>query len=611
MFFPRRLTPLLIAGLALLLPPVIAQAAPNTGMVDIACGSFAQVNDGAFGLPGPFDGEESFETLSFNGQLYLGMEADSTQGARLWRTRPGVAIPQSQADWEEVAADANGLPFGQPSVAQNDHIDSLATFGGYLYASTANAGSNLLGTRVFRSLSGDPNSWEDAVSNLGPGFGNTSNINFKDMQIFDGQLCGGTQNWSTGAQVWCTADGNNWAQKNIGGFGVSNPLITNVEVWSGAVFTNALYFGVQNLGPSRTNQNDDVAKLYRTTDLDGSPVWSEVFSGEIGSKRADLIGEFDGYLYLAVQSPTGIKVYRSSSGDAGSWAWVNTPGMDGDPANASILVDGAAAYNGALYIAVSNPAGFELWRTKGSLQPDLRVDWTQVGGSGLTDAANSLAELVVFNGYLYAWATNYTSGQSVLAAECAYEQTLTISGAGAYTFEPEIGAAIEFIALGQPAVTAVTVRAFPGAWDTQGVTVNGVTPVQRHYEISADGNGFLASLTLRYTDAEFAASGIASETSAYQAQWTGSEWAACQGVNTTANPTENTVTCGGVTSFSTLEISGQAIQEPTALTLLGLAGDSPLNDVGWLVALAALLLLSGILLLRLALRWSLAIQSRN
>ncbi len=48
----------------------------------------------------------------YQDRLYLGMEADNSLGARLWRTKVGIAYPGDQADWEEVAADANGLPFG-------------------------------------------------------------------------------------------------------------------------------------------------------------------------------------------------------------------------------------------------------------------------------------------------------------------------------------------------------------------------------------------------------------------------------------------------------------------------------------------------------------------
>ncbi|MGB9521583.1 MAG: hypothetical protein ACPL6F_02390, partial [Anaerolineales bacterium] len=396
-----------------------AQAAVEQSTL-YSCQPFVQVNDNAFGLGGGSDGtfssEEGFEVLVFNGQLYVGMEADNIYGARLWRTKSGVTIPASQADWEEVVADANGKPFGVENVTQNDHIDSLAEFNGYIYVSTANGGSNYLGTRIFRSPSGNPNSWQDAIAAYGAGFGDINNTNFKDMQVFNGYLCGGTQNWLTGAQVWCTNNGTTWTQKNSGGFGTNR----TTEIWSGYVYNNALYFGVQNLGALRSDNNDDVGKLYRTTNLNGTPTWTEVFSSPTGNlNRVDILGDLYGYLYIGSRSASGAVIFRSASGDPGTWTQVSLPGMDGDVNNAGFIVDGATIYDGALYVAVFNlKDGFELWRTSGTLQPNGLVDWEQIGTNGLTDKNNVYAELIVFNTNLYAWTSNYVNGQKVLRSNC-------------------------------------------------------------------------------------------------------------------------------------------------------------------------------------------------
>lgn len=401
-----------------------AQAANPTSSLP-ACQPFVQVNANAFGLGGGADGtfssEEGFEVTVFNGQLYLGMEADNTLGARIWRTKAGVSVPSSQADWEEVAADPQGYPFGVSNITQNDHIDSLAVFNGYIYASTANGGSSTYGTRVFRSSSGNPNSWEDALANIGAGFGSAQNTNFKDMQVFDGWLCGGTQNWLYGAQVWCSQDGLNWTQKNISGFGLTQYNNKTVEVWSGFVYQNALYFGVQNLGATRSSNYDDLGKLYRTTDLNGTPQWEEVFVSLPGYlNRVDILGELNGYLYIASRgSNGGIIVYRSPNGDAGTWQQVSPEGINGSSANNAVIVDGAVTYEDGLYIAISNNSGFQLWRTAGFEQGNGMVDWEQVGGSGLTDSKNVHSQLAVFNDHLFAWTSNYTRGQQVLRSNCA------------------------------------------------------------------------------------------------------------------------------------------------------------------------------------------------
>ncbi|MCX8063107.1 MAG: hypothetical protein N3D16_11050, partial [Anaerolineales bacterium] len=79
--------------------PLPSAQAANPSSSLPACQPFVQVNDNAFGLGGGADGtfssEEGFEVLVFNGQLYLGMEADNTMGARIWRTKAGVTLPTS------------------------------------------------------------------------------------------------------------------------------------------------------------------------------------------------------------------------------------------------------------------------------------------------------------------------------------------------------------------------------------------------------------------------------------------------------------------------------------------------------------------------------------
>jgi len=401
------------------------------------CSAWTQVNDNAFGIPSNFDSsgnpiippparpyasEEGFETQVYKDQLYVGMEADNKFGARLWRTRSGVSVPTSQADWEEVAANSQGCPFGDcqrqenpPAgsglyLLQNDHIDSLAEFNGYLYASTANGGDTTQGTMLYRSPTGDSGSWQQVIN---PGFGDVNNTNFKDMQVFQGQLCGGTINAATGAQVWCSADGNNWIQKNHGGFGPTQDIKTTSEIWSGYVYENNLYFGAYSTG--------DVAKLYRTAQITPTlPQWNEVYSGVPQSHRVDILGALDDYLYIATYSDQGILIYRSPSGDPGTWVQVNQPGMDQNPQNYRTVVDGATFYNGALYVAVSNEqTGLEVWRTAGLLQDGgPLVDWVQVGTNGLGDPNNVHSELIPFNSHLYAWTSNYVSGQEVRRANC-------------------------------------------------------------------------------------------------------------------------------------------------------------------------------------------------
>lgn len=139
------------------------------------------------------------------------MEANNSLGARLWRTKAGVTTPATQADWEEVAADSQGYPFGNYDLLQNDHIDSLAEFNNFLDVSTGNRGNGgetPTGALLYRSASSNSDSWGSPL--ISAGFGDINNENFKDMVVFQGWLCGGTWNQTDGAEVWCSQDGQTW-----------------------------------------------------------------------------------------------------------------------------------------------------------------------------------------------------------------------------------------------------------------------------------------------------------------------------------------------------------------------------------------------------------------
>jgi hypothetical protein len=369
-----------------------------------------QVNDDAFGLAsdGNYQREESFEVLVFNQQLYVGMEADNSLGARLWRSKAGVGLPAGQDDWEEVVADENGFPFGASDAltlsVRDDHIDSLAMFNEVLYVSTA----NISGTMVYSSTTGDPLTWTRVIP---AGFGDPANTNLKDMHVFNGYLCGGTQNATSGAQVWCTHDGATWQQKNVSGFGDAG----NRGIWSGAVFRNMLYVGTHHV-----EGDTETGHLYRTKNLTDTVVWEQVYGGVAGSVRVDILGVLDEYLYIATPTISGIAVRRSLSGDSGSWERVSTVGMDGSAANRGTVVDGATRDREMLYVAVANhDSGVEVWRTGGILQDNRLVDWEQVGTDGLGDSNNVIAQLIVFDDHLCAWTSNYISGQQV---RCFYQE---------------------------------------------------------------------------------------------------------------------------------------------------------------------------------------------
>jgi hypothetical protein len=522
--------------------PRYVLAGPTTlppGTYAGTCEPWVQVNDNAFGLDDPssesppYSGEDAFEVAVFNDQLYVGMEGDDLYGARVWRTKSGVSIARSQSDWEQVVDDAFG------DVDNNDHIDSLEPFGGYLYASTAQKNSDRDGTEVWRSSTGNAGDWTQVNSD---GFGTSYNENFKDMSVLtvDGTpwLCGGTMNWNMGVQVWCTTDGTSWVQKNGDGFGDAE----NIKIWSADVFNSYLYLGTEHYGAGgvwRTDGTPEDTTLWQ---------WQPVFTATT-TDRVDIIGSYDGYLYIGFDggSGNGTQIYRSSSGASGGFSPVITDGF-GDPNNGRVIVDAGTVYNGALYLATLNHAtGAEVWRTT-----DGTTAWTQVNADGFGDANTFAAELMPFNGYLYAWAANYQVGQKALRTKCSICQSQDINGPASYSFDG-VGATIDFSAEN---LDSVEVCVYPDAFPTEQM---GNKPLKRHYSITpspTDGT-FTADLTLSYTDDEFAALDIDSgnEGTTYLTRWTGSEWSDCPAGNRGRDIGANTVTCSDVTAFSTWAIT--------------------------------------------------------
>jgi hypothetical protein len=504
------------------------------------CDEWTLVNNGAFDLDlAPYSAEEGFEVVVFKGQLYLGMEADNSLGARLWRTKPGVTIPISQSNWEEVAADEFGNPFGNSNRAQNDHIDSLASFDGFLYASTANrSGDPPSGTLIYRSQDGNPNSWIPV--NLA-GFGDPANENFKDMIVFQSggvsTLCGGTVNSSTGAQVWCSTDGLTWFQANSAGFGDPD----NAIISSSAVYVGALYFGV-------TTDAGGLGSLWRTSNLVD---WENVYQAS-DRGRVDVLDALNGYLYLAEGDSNGlgssdqtIRLLRSPNGDSGSWYDIGSQ-VGTDAHNTRSISDGALAYNAALYISVmNNTSGVQIWRTDGN-------DWSLVNEPGFNHSSSFAAQLAVFNGYLYAWTSDYTRGQEVLRSKCGLEETLAIDGAGTYPFD-SVGATLKF---SFENLDSVTVVAYPDAFPTG---QSSGLPVKRFYEVTANPpNGtFSASLSLTYSETELNAVGFIDEGTTYLTRWNGNSWIDCPEPTRNRDVLLNTVTCADITEFSTWAIAGE------------------------------------------------------
>jgi hypothetical protein len=350
-------------------------------------------------------------------------------------------------------------------------------------------------------------------------------------------LCGGTAN-EKGAEVWCTSDGSTWEQKNTNGFGVmSNTLIASTGVFSGA-----LYVGVAN-GESR-------GSVWRTFDL---TTWSPVFTAP-HQTRVEVAGVLSDTLYIVAGAYDGrhatdptLQLYRSRTGDPGSWQALDTP-LEDDAHNTRTVVDGATVYNGALYVATMNAqTGTEVWRTTGA------GTWSQVNGDGFGTTKTFAAELIPFNGYLYAWASNYETGQQVWRSACPIEQRISPLEDTSYAL-PGVGAILTFTA-GAANVDVLTVSVYPGAYPA---VQTETLPVARTYEITHTPPSavFTADLALSYTAGELEDAGATSPDLSLT-RWDAVEraWVTCVVTETAHNRESRIVTCQDVTAFSTWSFS--------------------------------------------------------
>ncbi|MBI5624159.1 MAG: fibronectin type III domain-containing protein [Elusimicrobia bacterium] len=124
----------------------------------------------------------------FNGYLYAA--AHNSAGVQLWRTADPVSGPWTQL----FSSDGNAAD--RFSAAGHFAIESLATYGGFLWAGTLDS-TALDGTRVYRSTDGTTFGLSGA-----PGFGTATNVGASDFVSTDTFVYAGIRNDAVGAAVW-------------------------------------------------------------------------------------------------------------------------------------------------------------------------------------------------------------------------------------------------------------------------------------------------------------------------------------------------------------------------------------------------------------------------
>ncbi len=229
----------------------------------------------------------------------------------------------------------------------------------------------VISAEVWRTA--DSNNWEKVDEGTQNGCA--------DMIVFDGYLyCG---SWD--GVIWRTADGTSWQEIVSDGFGDSNNGIARFAVYNGM-----LYAGTWN-GITGT-------QIWRT---DNGTSWTKFGDGldptniAVGAISTE---EFGGYLYWGLANwDTGAQLWRTD----GTTLTQVTQGT-------SAAISSLAAFDGSLFAGVWDETSTQVWRSANG------SDWTQMVtfsdfGSGIREANG----LEVYDGMLYLSGSNPDTGLEV------------------------------------------------------------------------------------------------------------------------------------------------------------------------------------------------------
>jgi hypothetical protein len=282
------------------------------------------------------------------------------------------------------------------------NASALVEFKGDLYAGTTGSASFLaIPSAIYRSKDGK--TWKKVSPD---GFGDPANNNvIVTMVVFREKLYVGTGSWDTNtakAQLWRTSNGTDWEPVTKDGFdGDSNSFM----VFHLDVFQNMLYSAVVNWGKG--------VQLYRsTTGNPGSWVKATTIFDDPQYATQGVYGviTFNDRLYMALgwwdagMNVAKVGVFRSQ--DGATWEPVTTDGF-GDTTNNN---SGAfAIYKGQLYWGSNNDAaGGQIWRSQDGKH------WTNLMKGGFGDINNSkISNFMPYMGDLYAFTSNGITGAEV------------------------------------------------------------------------------------------------------------------------------------------------------------------------------------------------------
>ncbi|MGC9084503.1 MAG: PKD domain-containing protein, partial [Anaerolineae bacterium] len=304
-------------------------------------------------------------------------------------------------------------------------VPTMASLGGYLYTTLERGDQNTLGAEIWRTADGQ--NWQQIASG---GFGDPYNTGVLSLAEYNGYLYAGTRHgdWQTdahlngplGGEVW-RYDGTNWVRVNDPGFGD----VEAHRVERLIVFNNALYAYISRVGGTSKG-----AEVWRCTAAvcSSQDDWTKVADNGFGNPKNQYIFGgvvFGSHLYAAVANyDEGLEIWRSADGT--NWEEVTlVPGL-GDSNNAYIWFGAMAVHDNRLYIGTSNWAnGGEVW--KKTVTADFTASPT-VGNPGTTVTFTNLA-----GGDVVTATWDFGDGSPALVVNHTNPVTHTYTAPGTYT----------------------------------------------------------------------------------------------------------------------------------------------------------------------------------
>ena len=293
---------------------------------------------------------------------------------------------------EDAFVQVNRDGWGDP---QQVYVWDMASFGGYLYASTLNldgtqsAASGVEGAAAIYRWDGS-GAWEVVTTT---GLGNENNDGFRRLFEWNDMLYTVTLNDTEGGEIWRSADGMNWEQVVSGGF--NDP--SNLAIRDLIDYNGKLYATVQNDGTGG-------GEIWRSPD---GETWVQVagFSGGgAANSSVHTLMEFDGFLYAGTRNTvSGAQIWRSADGMSWEQAVgpISAEGSGFGNANNTVIFQ-MIEFGGALYATTANPEdGFGMFRSLDGL------NWEQVGAYGFGDPDQHFGwRMQVFEGALWLGTAN-------------------------------------------------------------------------------------------------------------------------------------------------------------------------------------------------------------